>query len=83
MHRKNGTMLIKSTRSQSEVLIDNQNNHTRLGHFLRTLGEGTVALWWERVDARRVKSWYGGVPDLAAVQDALADLQNIRSWATQ
>ncbi len=60
-----------------------QNNHTRLGHFLRTLGEGTVALWWERVDARRVKSWYGGVPDLAAVQDALADLQNIRSWATQ
>jgi hypothetical protein len=24
-----------------------QNNHTRLGHFLRTLREGTVALWWE------------------------------------
>ena len=60
-----------------------QNNHTHLGRFLRTLGEETVALWWERVDTRRQRSWYGGVPDLADVQDALALLQNIRLWATQ
>ena len=60
-----------------------QNNHTRLGHFLRILGEGTVALWWERVDARRQGGWYGGVPDPEDVQDALALLQNIHFWATQ
>ena len=58
-------------------------SRSRLGHFLRTLGEGTVALWWERVDARRQGGWYGGVPDSEDVQDALALLQNIRSWATQ
>ncbi len=60
-----------------------QNNHTRLGHFLRTLGEGTIALWWERVDTHRQRGWYGGVPDPEDVQDALALLQNIRLWATQ
>ena len=60
-----------------------QNNHTRLGHFLRTLGEGTVALWWESIDAQRQKAWYGQEPDPADVQEALADLQNIRLWATQ
>ena len=60
-----------------------QNNHTRLGHFLRTLGEGTVALWWERIDTRRQKGWYGSEPDPAEAQDALALLQNIRLWATQ
>ncbi len=60
-----------------------QNNHTRLGRFLRTLGEETTALWWVRIDALRQKTWYGGVPDLADVQDALALLQNIRLWATQ
>jgi hypothetical protein len=60
-----------------------QNNHTRLGRFLRTLGEETVALWWEGVDACRQGGWYGGGPDPADLHDALEFLQNIRAWATQ
>ena len=47
-----------------------QNTHTRLGSFLRGLGEGTVAMWWERLDSRRQGGWYGGEPDPTDVQDA-------------
>jgi hypothetical protein len=59
-----------------------QNNHTRLGRFLRTLGEPTVALWWERLDTQRQGGWYGGEPSSEDVPIALTLLQNIRSWAT-
>ncbi len=59
------------------------NNHKRLGHYLRDLGEDTVASWWERVDARRQGSWYGGEPEPVDVQNALALLEQIRLWAIQ
>lgn len=60
-----------------------QNNHKRLGYFLRNLGEGTVARWWERVDILRQGSWYGGEPDPNEVQEAQVLLEQVRLWATQ
>ena len=60
-----------------------QNNHTRLGRFLRDLGEETVAVWWKDIDEYRQGGWYGGEPDPADAQEVLALLQNIRAWATQ
>jgi len=58
-----------------------KNNHTRLGRFLRDLGEENAAGLWERLDARRQGGWYGGEPEPAEVQSALALLEQIRSWA--
>ncbi len=60
-----------------------QNNHTRLGRFLRNQGEGTVAGWWDDLDKLRQGNWYGGAPDPADVQAALTLLGEIRLWATQ
>jgi len=60
-----------------------QNNHTRLGRFLRNFGEGTVANWWERMDQLRQGGWYGGDPDSADAQEMLVLLEQIRLWATQ
>ena len=58
-----------------------QNNHTRLGRFLRGFGESTTADQWENLDALRQGGWYGGERDAADVQKALALLAAIRSWA--
>lgn len=60
-----------------------QNNHTRLGRFLRSFGEYTVADWWERLDTVRQGGWYGGDPVVSHVQEALTLLEHIRLWATQ
>ena len=42
------------------------NNHTRLGRFLRSLGEKAAADWWEALDLTRQAGWYGGEPDPCA-----------------
>ncbi len=60
-----------------------QNNHTRLGSFLRDLGEITIANEWEGLDRFRQGGWYGNTPDPHNVQEALAVLEQIRLWATQ
>lgn len=60
-----------------------QNNHTRLGRFLRNLGEGAVARWWEDLDQLRQGGWYGGHTDPLDAQQALALLGEIRQWAIQ
>ena len=59
------------------------NNHTRLGRFLRSLGEKTAADWWEALDLTRQAGWYGGEPDPADAYKALSLLEQIRLWATQ
>ena len=59
------------------------NNHTRLGRFLRSLGEKTAADWWEALDLTRQAGWYGGEPDPADAHKALSLLEQIRLWATQ
>lgn len=58
-----------------------QNNHTRLGRFLRDLGEATVAKLWEDLDNARQGGWYGGEPDPEDAQGPLALLAQIRQWA--
>ncbi len=60
-----------------------QNNHTRLGRFLRDLGEKTIAERWETLDRARQGGWYGGEPDPVEIQGPLALLEEIRLWATQ
>lgn len=60
-----------------------QNNHTRLGRFLRNFGETDVANWWERVDALRQGGWYGGEPESEEVQEARVLLKQVRLWAIQ
>ncbi|MEO7020723.1 MAG: hypothetical protein ABI234_11280 [Ktedonobacteraceae bacterium] len=60
-----------------------QSNHTRLGSFLRDLGEITIANEWEGLDRFRQGGWYGNTPDPHNVQEALAVLEQIRLWATQ
>ena len=59
------------------------NNHTRLGRFLRSLGEKVAADWWEALDLTRQAGWYGGEPDSADAHKALSLLEQIRLWATQ
>ena len=59
------------------------NNHTRLGRFLRNLGEKAAADWWEALDLTRQAGWYGGEPDPADAHKALSLLEQIRLWATQ
>jgi hypothetical protein len=59
------------------------NNHTRLGRFLRGLGEKAAADWWEALDLTRQAGWYGGEPDPADAHKALSLLEQIRLWATQ
>jgi hypothetical protein len=59
------------------------NNHTRLGRFLRSLGEKAAADWWEALDLTRQAGWYGGEPDIADADKALSLLEQIRLWATQ
>src|SRR2546430_6325791 len=39
---------------------NHQENHARLGTFLRRQGEGAVAEWWEDIDRIRQGGWYGG-----------------------
>ncbi len=56
-----------------------QNNHTRLGRFLRNFSEGTAANWWEALDALRQGGWYGGEPDAIEMHRALDLLANIRA----
>ncbi len=60
-----------------------RNNHTRLGHYLRDLGEAAVADWWERVDTLRQCVWYGGEPEPEKVQEALVLLEQVHLWANQ
>ena len=59
------------------------NNHTRLGRFLRSLGEKAAADFWEALDLTRQAGWYGGEPDSADAHKALSLLEQIRLWATQ
>ena len=59
-----------------------QNNHTRLGRFLNSLGARTVANWWDNLDQLRQGGWYGSEPNRAEVQEAVALLEEIRLWAT-
>jgi len=59
------------------------NNHTRLGRFLRSLGEKAAADWWEALDLTRQAGWYGGEPDPVDAHKALSLLEQIRLWATQ
>ncbi len=44
---------------------------------------GTTSVKQGEKRSQRQKAWYGQEPDPADVQEALADLQNIRLWATQ
>jgi hypothetical protein len=59
------------------------NNHTRLGRYLRSLGEKATADWWEALDLTRQAGWYGGEPDPADAHKALSLLEQIRMWATR
>lgn len=59
-----------------------QENHSRLGAFLRSLGAPLIADAWERLDQLRQRSWYGNPPDSKIVQASLDALQEIRQWAT-
>jgi hypothetical protein len=56
-----------------------QNAHARLGRFLRSFGESTVADWWETLDNLRQGGWYGGESDSARVREAVALLADIHS----
>jgi hypothetical protein len=58
-------------------------HHTRLGRFLRSLGEKAAADWWEALDLTRQAGWYGGEPDPADADKVLSLLEQIRLWATQ
>ncbi|MEO7020675.1 MAG: hypothetical protein ABI234_11040 [Ktedonobacteraceae bacterium] len=57
---------------------NHQESHARLGRFLHTLEEGSVARWWEFLDRIRQGGWYGGHTDPVIVQRALTLLENIR-----
>jgi hypothetical protein len=60
-----------------------QESHARLGRFLRSLGEGTTADWWETLDRVRQGGWYGGQIEPEDVQEAFTLLEQIRLWATR
>ena len=60
---------------------NHQENHARLGTFLRRQGEPTVAEWWEDIDRIRQGGWYGGSPEPERVQRALDLLERIHIWA--
>lgn len=62
---------------------NHQNNHTRLGRFLRDLGEKDIAEAWETLDRARQGGWYGGEPDPAEIRTPLALLEKIRLWVAQ
>lgn len=60
-----------------------RETHIRLGAHLRnTLGEPTVANWWEELERLRQGGWYGGHFDAASIQRAFIVLGEVRSWAT-
>ncbi len=59
-----------------------QESHARLGTFLRSLGETTVADAWEQLDRIRQGGWYGSEPDATKVANALTLLGDIHTWAT-
>lgn len=59
-----------------------QESHAKLGTFMRSLGETTVANNWERLDQVRQGGWYGSKADPATQQAALDILQDIHQWAT-
>ena len=58
-----------------------QENHARLGTFLRRQGEGAVAEWWEDINRIRQGGWYGGSPEPERVQRGLYLLEKIHNWA--
>lgn len=60
-----------------------QDSHSRLGTFLRSQGEFTVAEWWENLEHARQGGWYGNNTDPDAPQKALDLLERIHVWALQ
>jgi hypothetical protein len=58
-----------------------QDNHTRLGTFLRSQGEEAVAEWWENLDRLRQGGWYGGGIEPERVQRAVDLLNKVHFWA--
>jgi hypothetical protein len=60
---------------------NHQENHSRLGAYLRRQGEGKIAEWWENLDHIRQGGWYGKNTDEDFVQHALDLLASIREWA--
>lgn len=58
-----------------------QDSHTRLGRFLRHLGEEEVAEWWEDLERSRQGGWYGNNADPTTAQYVLKVLEYIHAWA--
>lgn len=59
-----------------------KENLTKLGKYLRDLGESTVADWWDRLEERRRGGMYGHQTALPDVETTRNYWQDIRSWAT-
>ena len=57
------------------------DHHSRLGSYLRQLGESTAATWWEGMDNTRQGGFYGQGNNPGDVARALTFLRSIRTWA--
>lgn len=58
-----------------------KENHTKLGKFLRDIGEDTVSHWWDTLDEQRRGGWYGHQNTPTNIQQAQDLWQEIRTWA--
>lgn len=58
-----------------------KENHTKLGKFLRDIGEPGIADLWEALDNRRAGGWYGHHAMPTDAEEARTRWQDFRTWA--
>lgn len=58
-----------------------KENHTKLGKYLRDLGEPAIAQAWDSLENARRGGLYGHHTSLADVEDARTIWQDIETWA--
>ncbi len=59
-----------------------KENHTKLGKYLRDLGEPAIAQVWDGLEGGRRGGWYGNRTSLGDVAQSQTIWQEIQTWAT-
>lgn len=58
-----------------------KENHTKLGRYLRDLGEPGIGGLWDALEVRRQGGLYGHQASLTEVDEVRSLWQDIRTWA--